>query len=280
MSDSGTSLDSFLGELEAEVEVGTAQPEESAPTIEGGQAEAEGSPTDDIFDVDQYSDKHVVVKVDGEEIKVPLKEALSGYQRQADYTRKTQELATARALQAALQNNPQATIDLLARTYGVEAAQQIADTVQQDAEEDWTANDPVAQRLAAFESKFSEFERYQQEQQLDQTLSGLQAKYGEDFNQEEVIVAAIERGVQSPVELEQVYRDLMFDKFYAQAKARDQFTAQQAAEDAAREAAKASLGQRVEQGGGVSASSAAAPTSSATSIADAWNLAKQELGLT
>jgi len=39
----------------------------------------------DYIDVNEYGDKHVIIKVDGEEVEVPLKEALAGYQRQADY---------------------------------------------------------------------------------------------------------------------------------------------------------------------------------------------------
>ena len=57
-----------------------------------------------------------------EELEVPLKEALSGYSRTADYTRKTQELAQQRqqveyalAVQRALQAQPAETIRLLAR---------------------------------------------------------------------------------------------------------------------------------------------------------------------
>jgi hypothetical protein len=41
-------------------------------------------------------DETFVVKVDGEEVEITVREALQGYQRQADYTRKTQELAEAR----------------------------------------------------------------------------------------------------------------------------------------------------------------------------------------
>ena len=43
----------------------------------------------EFFDIDQFKDSHVRVKVDGEELIVPLSEAVAGYQRNADYTRKT-----------------------------------------------------------------------------------------------------------------------------------------------------------------------------------------------
>ena len=74
----------------------------------------------DLFDVTEYGDKVVRLQVDGEEVVVPVKEALAGYQRQADYTRKTQEVSEQRkqlefaaTLQDALQKDPENTLRLL-----------------------------------------------------------------------------------------------------------------------------------------------------------------------
>ena len=53
-------------------------------------------PEQDIFDYTEVGDKFVKLQVDGQEVVVPVKEALAGYQRQADYTRKTQELSEQR----------------------------------------------------------------------------------------------------------------------------------------------------------------------------------------
>ena len=57
------------------------------------------------------------VSVDGESQEVSLQELRDGYQRQADYTRKTQELASERkrlqqaeAIASALENDPEATL--------------------------------------------------------------------------------------------------------------------------------------------------------------------------
>jgi type II secretory pathway component PulF len=81
----------------------------------------------EMLPVDEFGDKYVSVQVNGEEVQVPLKEALSGYQRQADYTRKTQELSEQRrqvqfgaALQEALQNDPKGTLELLKQHYGLD----------------------------------------------------------------------------------------------------------------------------------------------------------------
>lgn len=52
--------------------------------------------SDDEGDEDPRLDETFQVKVDGEVVEVTLKEALAGYQRQADYTRKAQALAAER----------------------------------------------------------------------------------------------------------------------------------------------------------------------------------------
>lgn len=63
--------------------------EESSEEVEGEEEEAEEeAPRDEKF----------VVKVDGKEIEVPKDELIRGYQREADYTRKTQKLAEERKL--------------------------------------------------------------------------------------------------------------------------------------------------------------------------------------
>ena len=117
-------------------EVGTVDGE---PT-EAVEVQAETpEPELDIFDYTDVADKVVKLQVDGQEVVVPVKEALAGYQRQADYTRKTQELSEqrkqmeyAQALQEALQNDPQKTLQLLQQQYG----------------DDFNADEVVAKALA------------------------------------------------------------------------------------------------------------------------------------
>ena len=60
------------------------------------------------------------VKVDGEDRQVSQSELLNGYQRQADYTRKTQELAVERerlqqaeTIAQALESDPEGTLKAL-----------------------------------------------------------------------------------------------------------------------------------------------------------------------
>ena len=74
-------------------EVESAEPqeeaEETSEEVEGEEEEAEEeAPRDEKF----------IVKVDGKEIEVPKEELIRGYQREADYTRKTQKLAEERKL--------------------------------------------------------------------------------------------------------------------------------------------------------------------------------------
>ena len=69
--------------------------EETAEVEEEKKPEAQ-EPEAEAQDPEQESEPMVTVKIDGKEVEIPLKEALNGYQRQADYTKKTQEVATER----------------------------------------------------------------------------------------------------------------------------------------------------------------------------------------
>jgi hypothetical protein len=64
--------------------------EDETPADEVGTEEDEAAANDE--DADEASDpmdQLVTVKIDGQEQQIPLKEAIAGYQRQADYSRKT-----------------------------------------------------------------------------------------------------------------------------------------------------------------------------------------------
>lgn len=168
-------------------------------------------PEQDIFDYTEVGDKFVKLQVDGQEVVVPVKEALAGYQRQADYTRKTQELSEqrkqmeyAQALQEALQNDPQKTLQLLQQQYGV---------VEQESEEDWL-QDPSEKRFKELEKRLQSFEQQKAEEQLTRTIDSLQSKYGDDFNADEVVAKALATGA---TDLEAVFKQVAFDKVYSKA---------------------------------------------------------------
>ncbi|HEX8418576.1 MAG TPA: hypothetical protein VF638_01030 [Sphingomonas sp.] len=88
-------------ELDAEAEEGQAA--EAADDGEATDASEDGEddqpnpdePTEDTG-TDLDMDRVVTVKIDGEDVQVPLSEALKGYSREADYTKKTQALAEER----------------------------------------------------------------------------------------------------------------------------------------------------------------------------------------
>jgi hypothetical protein len=94
--------------------------EESAPTedVEESTEETQDEPLEEVSEDDSEEEKSeeeseedeteeestvYAVKVDGEELEVSLDELISGYSRQSDYTRKTQELSSERGKMAELQ---------------------------------------------------------------------------------------------------------------------------------------------------------------------------------
>jgi hypothetical protein len=137
------------------------------------------------------------VTVDGEELQVTLQEALQGYQRQSDYTRKTQEVASQREtldsaarLAAALERDPQRTLEVLAQAYGVslgQAAEIAAETIEEDP-------DPEEARLRSFESFMQQQQEREAQAALDTKFVALHQKYG-DFEEPEFIEFALERGL-------------------------------------------------------------------------------------
>lgn len=88
-------------ELDSNVELDDEVEEEVNDEDESDEDEEVDEEGDDESDNDEEEsdpdlDKTYSVKVDGETVEVSLKEALAGYQRQADYTRKAQAVADAR----------------------------------------------------------------------------------------------------------------------------------------------------------------------------------------
>lgn len=103
-ADEGASFEDLAGALlgEAPTAADDAEPVEAeADTDEVDEIEAtdaEESESDDTPDSDEEPEAPPTyrVRVGGEELEVPLPELLAGYSRQADYTRKTTEVANQR----------------------------------------------------------------------------------------------------------------------------------------------------------------------------------------
>jgi hypothetical protein len=264
---------------------------EADPILDDGQVAPEGdiAPEPNYLDVDQYGDYYAKVKVDGEELDVPVAEALQGYQRQADYTRKTQELSQ-RAEQVqfwetvdrAMQADPQATLQFLQNQYGIGQAQVAANTSYDEPsyEEDWFS-DPSEKRIAQLENQLQgmqmHFETQQATQVLEQVVGHLQQKYGEDFDPKAVVSEAVRRGIPDPRYLEPLYKEMAFDRLNAQSRAQADAGARRAAEDQARRAAAqdaaSTVGRGTTSGAQVQTN---APVTRPKTIQEAWALAKQQ----
>lgn len=90
-------VDDAVRELVSEAEGG--QPDEGADEEVATETVVEGEPQANTAEApsnDLDLTREVTVKVDGQEVKVPLGEALQGYSREADYTKKTKALADER----------------------------------------------------------------------------------------------------------------------------------------------------------------------------------------
>jgi hypothetical protein len=257
--------------------VSEAEPTGGSPEF-SSEAPSQGNDTP-ILSVDEYQNYQVPIKIDGQESYIPLGEAISGYQRQADYTRKTQELAQQReqmqfasALQTALERDPAATIDLLTRHYGIsrQAATEMANEYGDFG--DYEEVDPIEQRYRALDERIAAFEEQQAIAEVEKEISRLRSKY-QDFDTNEVVNAALRVGT---TDLESVYKQIAFDKIMARQETeragREQLAArEQQVIESKREASVIAGGSNPTGAGMVQQ---AEPI---RSIRDAWTAAKQEL---
>ena len=223
----------------------------------------------DYFTWDEYADRPVKLNIAGEEIDVPLKEALAGYQRQADYTRKTQELSEQRkqvqfgsALQEALQNDPKSTLELLKQHYGLE---------EQQSSEDELLLDPVEKQYRQLESRMKAFEQEKAMRELEKTVESLSRKYGDAFDADEVIAKALATGNSN---LEAVYKQTAFDRIFEQNVTANQVKAKKADDEKAIVQAKRDA---TVVSKGASAKSADVSSKPVTTLRDAFELAKRQL---
>ena len=260
---------------EENIEVGVESPavDTEAPAV------AEDTTSYEYVDPNAFDGKYVKVKVDGEDVSVPFGEAIQGYQRQADYTRKTQELASqreqlgyAQTLQQALESNPQETIDLLTRHYGVATANQMVADAQSEPQVP-EFDDPLEKRIWETEQRIQQYEQERANQQLQSEIGRLQSTY-EDFDAQEVVRLALQNNT---TDLEGTYKQIAFDRLVNQVRAQQeapQILAQQeqAVTDAKRDAGFI-------EGGATANSPSATNEYKPSTISEAWALAKQQLSM-
>jgi hypothetical protein len=92
--------------VKAQEDHGEDEPEETRSEDDGsegaddgskeGEGEDEPTQDDEGDEAPEAAPKTATVKIDGKEVEVPFEEVIAGYQRQADYSRKTQALAEER----------------------------------------------------------------------------------------------------------------------------------------------------------------------------------------
>lgn len=239
-------------------------------------AEVSDEALQDFFDYTEYADKQIRLKVDGEEVVVPLSEALAGYQRQSDYTRKTQELSkqrselqTAQAIQEALAKDPEGTLRLLQQHYGVNTQSTKAEPTGYPTEEPlW--EDPVMKELEELKRWKQDLEFKETVTSIERELQSLEAKYGTDFNRDEVIAKALADG---STDLEATFKLIQFDRVYNESKTANAKLAETTQRTQAKKSAQVVSSGTSARGG------APLATSNPKTVTEAFAEAAKQLGL-
>ena len=207
------------------------------------------------------------VKVDGTEEQVSLDALRDGYQRQADNTRKTQDLAAERkrlqqaeAIVQSLESDPAGTLTALGDAFGVsratgEPAGEVAP---------WDDPDPNEQRLATLEARLEQQDRVHRRQQVEKQVEVLKGSYGE-FNASELYQHALKHKIGN---LEAALTHMRYNDVATRANKLEQ---DQERTDAKREASV------VEPSGSKQAGSSTEPVSKPNSIREAFADAKRSL---
>lgn len=158
-----------------DAEQASPEPEEAPEPVEGPEAEDFGTEESEDVEAEREADdapseselpQTVTVKVAGEEEEVPLEEVTRGYQRQEDYTRKTQEVAEQReaveqraeALRAEREQYAQG-LQVIEQTLGALAPE------KPDPELRETNPSEYAERFAEWEKRQEQIQQVQQERQ-------------------------------------------------------------------------------------------------------------------
>jgi hypothetical protein len=188
-------------------------PEGVETEISPDNGEADGSeqvtevldaPPIEYLDVnDELAGKHVRMDRDGQEVSVPLREALDGYNVNSVATQRFQEASQLRQeseqavrLQQALQANPGLTIQFLAQEAGVSVQQFLgqAEAAQAaQAPEEVEYQDPLERQIAeertARESLQAQFDQQSADRELAQAVGGLKAQFQIDDDQARAVVS-------------------------------------------------------------------------------------------
>jgi len=250
---------------------------ETDSDIAGTVDTASETMSEQVFETVSDSESDVpqpLFEVDG--TPITLDEARSGYLRQSDYTRKTQELAeqrrqlrNAEVLQSALQRDPQATLRALADAYGVTSDSHSPSSA---ATADGWGDDMGDEATVVADPRLDELVRWREQQEvaaaqatIQNELAQLHGVYGE-FDDSEVLRFTLDN---SFPDVTAAFKAWKFDDVQAELARRQEETRRvQGKRDA----------QVVTQGASRSGASSVQPAEGGMSIRDAWLAAKKELG--
>jgi len=207
------------------------------------------------------------IKVDGVEEQVSLDELRDGYQRQSDYTRKTQELASERgrlqqaeAIVNSLEADPAGTLEALGNAFGVERTT----GVSPDPVDPWDEPDPSEQRIANLEARLEQQDRVHRRQQVEKQVERLKGTHG-DFDAPALYQHALTHKIGN---LEAALAHMRYDTVTAKVSKLEQ---DQERTDAKRGASV------VEPSGSKQAGSTSEPVKAVSSIREAFMDAKRSL---
>lgn len=265
-----------------EVEQVEVDPAEGGQVATETEAVEQPQETYDYLEVEDPSVKYVKVKVDGEEVSVPLSEALNGYSRTEHFTRNQQALAeqrreaeTAIRLQQALQTNPGLTMQILANQAGMSVEQYIGLTPaqQQAAVEEDPYADPLERAIAEERQARIQLEQRLEQREADERLEravgSLKQTYKVgDEEALDVVRAALNMGL-GPEAFPMIYQAMAYQRQQAQLEATTQFNGQRTQAEAQRAAAAQAAAQVVGTGTGATGTTSTPASDGHMSLRDA-----------
>jgi|TARA_R110000824_G_scaffold175454_4_gene353911 hypothetical protein len=228
---------------------------------------------DSSVGVSQEPVESYTVKVDGSEEQVSLEELRDGYQRQSDYTRKTQELASERkrlqqaeAIVTSLEADPEGTMTALADAFGVSTNQASKTTEVDPYSAAWGDDtpDPTEDRIRGLEQKLAAQDRVHRRQQVEKQVEDLKGQYG-DFDAHDLFQHALANKISN---LEAALTHMRYDDVSRRAQKLEQ---EQERTEAKRDASV------VTPSGSKQAGSSSAAPEKVSSIREAFENAKREL---
>lgn len=266
---------------------------DGAADVADETVEPDPEPVYDYLEVDDPTSKYVKVTVDGEEQSVPYEEALQGYQRTADYTRKTQELAEQRRqaeealqIQQAMHANPGLTVQVLAAQQGLSVEQYLGLQQQQqyqptDTQPEVEYDDPLERQLAEERQARLALEQRLDRQDANQTLmravDGLKQSYGiDDDAAKSVVGEALKMGL-GPEAFPMIYQSQAYQRLAAQQQAQQEAQQQKTQKTQQRQQAAARATQQVSAGAGAANVTTAAPSQQPQTAREAIEMAFEQI---